>query len=402
MARHRLFGFNLIRSNPKICGFNLTGMLDHAFTEEGVWRFWRDWKPGAFDAMQDGWAVARWCLFVEPTNVYAGRPFTVEAVFANEDAIRAGEYSAQFRIWGPDGLAWQRQSALRIPGATAGQDGPLAVPVMKEEIVLRGPEGAYELVPSIERGISPPETSWKFNVTDPALFQRLSVRVMTWGVPGNVESWLRVHGAKVAPFRGGTPDSRELILVGDVSANPASASDWRALAAFMATGSTVVFLSQDAFRRDKQEAAWLPLANKGRIHNFNDWLYHKECVAKPHPIFHGLQGKGMLDWYYYGPVWPRHVFEGQETPGEVVAASFAAGYSTAGGCASGVLLGSYRFGAGQFIVNSFPVIENVDKHPVADRLLLNLIAHFSTSVSGAAVPLPADFLDRLKEIGYAN
>src|SRR5208282_2999610 len=56
MARHRLLGFNAIRSNPKICGFNLTGLLDHVLTGEGVWRFWRDWKPGVMDAMRDGWA----------------------------------------------------------------------------------------------------------------------------------------------------------------------------------------------------------------------------------------------------------------------------------------------------------------------------------------------------------
>lgn len=401
MARHRLLGFNLIRSNPKICGYNLTGMLDHAFTGEGVWRFWRDWKPGAFDAMQDGWAPVRWCLFVEPTNVYAGRPFTVEAVLANEDAVRPGEYPAQFRVWGPNGLAWQRQNAVRIPNATAGQDGPLAVPVMKEEIVLQGPEGVYELVPYIERGISPPETSWQFHVTDAALFPRLTGKIMTWGVPANVESWLTAHGATIVPFRAGS-GNREVVLVGDVSAKPAQASDWRALAELMATGSTVVFLSQDAFKRDKQEAAWLPLANKGRIHNFNDWLYHKECVAKQHPVFEGLQGTGMLDWYYYGPMWPHHVFEAQDTPAEVIAASFAAGYSTAGGYASGVLLGSYKFGAGQFIVNSFPIIEHVDKHPVADRLLLNLVKHAATSANGPAVALPADFQARLKEIGYAE
>ncbi len=400
MARHRLLGFNLIRSNPKICGYNLTGMLDHAFTGEGVWRFWRDWKPGAFDAMQDGWAPVRWCLFVEPTNVYAGRPFTVEAVLANEDAVRPGEYGAQFRVWGPNGLAWQHQNSIRIPNATAGQDGPLAVPVMKEEITLQGPEGVYQLVPNIERGISPPETSWQFNVTDPALFPRLAGRIMTWGIPASVESWLTAHGATVTPFHAGS-GNREVILVGDVSAK-AQASDWRTLAELMATGSTVIFLSQDAFKRDKQEAAWLPLANKGRIHDFNDWLYHKECVAKPHAIFEGLQGKGMLDWYYYGPMWPHYVFEGQDTPNEVVAASFAAGYSTAGGYASGILLGSYKFGAGQFIVNSFPILDWVDKHPVADRLLLNLVKHAATSTNGAATALPADFQMRLKEIGYAD
>jgi hypothetical protein len=276
------------------------------------------------------------------------------------------------------------------------------VPVIKQEIMLHGPEGAYELVPYIEQGISPPETSWKFHVADPALFPRLSAKVMTWGISPNVESWLTAHGATVVPFHGGNSGNRELILVGDVSANPTSASDWRALAEFIASGSTVVFLSQDAFKRGTQEAAWLPLANKGHIHNFNDWLYHKECVAKLHPVFEGLQGKGMLDWYYYGPMWPHHVFEGQDTPSEVVAASFAAGYSTAGGYASGVLLGSYKFGAGQFVINSFPIVEHVDKHPVADRLLLNLINHFSTSARGASVALPADFEALLKGIGYAK
>lgn len=402
MARHRLLGFNLIRSNPNICGYNLTGMLDHAFTGEGLWRFWRDWKPGAFDATQDGWAPVRWCLFVEPTHGYTGRPITVEAVLANEDTVRPGEYPTQFKVWGPNGLAWERRSPIRIPTATAGQDGPLAVPVLKEEVVLQGPEGSYELVPYIERGISPPETSWQFHLSDPASFPRLDGKVLTWGIPSNVESWLTAHGAAVAPFQSASSGNREVVLVGDVSGNQSQASNWRALASLMATGSTVVFLSQGAFKRDKQEAGWLPLAKKGNIDKFNDWLYHKDCVAKPHPVFEGLQGKGILDWYYYGPMWPHYVFDGQDTPSEVIAASFATGYSTPGGYASGILLGSYNFGSGQFLVNSFPIVENVNKHPVADRLLLNLIIHAATFANKPAVALPGDFQARLKEIGYAD
>ena len=402
MARHRVLGFNLIRSNPKICGFNLTGMLDHAFTGEGVWRFWRDWKPGAFDAMQDGWAPVRWCLFVEPTNVYVGRPLTVEAVLANESAVRPGDYPAQFRIWGPNGLAWQRTNTVHIPNASTEEDNPLAVPVLKEEIVLQGPAGRYELVPYIERGISPPEASWEFHITDPASFPRLNGKLATWGVPANVESWLSAHGATIAPFRSISSGDRGLILVGDFTGETPQASQWRALAELMAKGSVVVFLSQHAFKHDKQEAAWLPLSNKGQIHKFDDWLYHKECVAKSHPIFEGLQGKGMLDWYYYGPMWPSYVFEGQDTPAEVIAASFAAGYTTFGGYASGILLGSYTFGAGQFFVNSFPILDCVDKHPVADRLLLNLVKHAGGLAVGAAIALPVDFQTQLKDIGYAD
>ena len=47
---------------------------------------------------------------------------------------------------------------------------------------------------------------------------------------------------------------------------------------------------------------WIPLARKGRYYKFVDHIYHKECVAKAHPILEGLQSKGILDWYYYDQV----------------------------------------------------------------------------------------------------
>lgn len=401
MARNRLLGFNLIRSNPKFCGFNLTGMLDHGMTGEGVWRFWRDWKPGAFDAMQDGWAPVRWCLFVEPTHTYIGRPVTLQAVLANEDALRPGEYPTQFRVWGPAGNAWERQTKVTIPAVAAGQDGSFAVQVMKEEVVLSGPGGAYELVPYVQKGISPPETSWEFHLADPASLPRLQASVTTWGVPDSVSSWLKSRGVTLTTFIGRTPANRELILVGDVSGQ-SNAGEWKELAARMARGSTVIFLSPLAFKREKDAAARLPLAKKGRVYEFKDMLYHKECVAKPHPVFEGLQGRGVLDLYYYGPMWPHHLFDGQDTPAEVIAAAFATGYSTPGGYASGVLLGTYKFGAGQFLVNSFPILQYIDKHPVADRLLLNLIQYSAGSVTSPAVALPADFAAQLRDIGYAD
>ena len=397
MAHHRLVGFNLIRSNPKICGFNLTGMLDHAMTGEGLWRFWRDWKPGVFDAVCDGWAPVRWCLFAEPAHTYVGRPVTLEAVLANEDTLHPGVYPVQFRVLGPNGVAWERQSSLSIPET----DGPLAVPVLQEEIVLKGPAGTYELIPFIQRA-APPETRWKFYLSDPQSLPKLNQQVTTWHMPENVESWLSAHGVRTTPLGSAPGEGRQLILVGNVSKQPASPIEWQQLAARMANGSTVVFLSPLAFARDKDASAWLPLANKGRIYEFHDWLYHKECVAKPHPVFAGLQGNGILDWDYYGPVLPHYLFDGQDTPAEVIAAAFAAGYSTPGGYASGVLLGSYKFGAGHFFVNTFPILENIDTHPAADRLLLNLIENAAASVQDPAVALPADFNSRLKEIGYTD
>jgi hypothetical protein len=169
----------------------------------------------------------------------------------------------------------------------------------------------------------------------------------------------------------------------------------------MARGSTVVFLSPKVFQRDKDTVAWLPLAQKGRCYGFHDWLYHKECVAKTHAVFEGLQGPGILDWYYYGPVIPHFLFDGQETPAEVIAVAFAAGYSTPGGYASGTLLGAYRFGEGRFILNTFPLLDQVNRHPAADRLLLNLVRFAGEGAGKPLMELPGDFEEQLNRIGYS-
>jgi hypothetical protein len=401
MARHRLLGFNAVRSNPQICGFNVTGMLDHALTGEGVWRFWRDWKPGAMDAMQDGWSALRWCLFVYPTHAYTGRPVKLEAVLANEDVLRPGEYPVRARVCGPAGIAWEQAATVRVAAPAPGEDGPLAIPVIAEEVLLGAPAGDYELAISIERGAAATEASWQFHLTDPDSVPRLNQAVTLWGVPASVESWLNAHGATCREFAGAAPARREVILVGDVS-KTGKPEDWRELARRVATGSMVIFLSPHAFERGKDAVAYLPLAKKGRCFKFDDWLYHKECVAKAHPVFDGLQAKGILDWYYYGPVIPHYLFDGQEPPGEVIAAAFAAGYSTPGGYVSGILLGRYAFGEGHFIVNTFPILEQLDRHPAADRLLINLLQYGGSMAEKPQASLPAGFDEQLRSIGYSQ
>jgi hypothetical protein len=240
----------------------------------------------------------------------------------------------------------------------------------------------------------------EFYLSDVATLPQLRQEVTFWGIPENLKSWLKGHGVKGEEFSREAPNRREIIVVGDLSKTGASGEDWRELARRMARGSVVVFLSLSAFKREKESTGWLPLANKGRAYRFYDWLYHKECVAKAHPIFEGLQGRGILDWYYYGPVIPHDLFDGQETPDEVVAAAFAAGYSKPGGYASGILLGGYHFGEGRFLINTFPLLEHAGEHPAADRLLLNLVQYAAGFVRQPLAPLPSDFDSRLKAIRY--
>ena len=399
-VRQRLLGFDLVRSNPRICGFNITGMLDHGITGEGLWTFWREWKPGIADALRNGWAPLRWCLFVSPLHGYLGRPFTLEAVLANEDVLPPGEYPVRFRVSGPIGVVWERVTTMRIPQTAAGEEGPLAVPVLSEQVTLDGPAGEYQFAASLERGAAPAGRHLTFRLSEAPALLRLKPKVTLWGIDERVQNWLTAHGVRCRRFRKPAPRTREVILVGLPPQGRSAPALWEELARRMAQGSSIVFLSPLAFKHRDDSTHWLLLAKKGRCYQFSDWLYHKECVSKAHPIFQGLQGPGIMDWDYYDQVIPHYLFDGQDTPEQVAAAAFAVGYSCPGGYASGVLVGCYPFGAGRFVVNTLPVLENLDVHPAADRLLLNMISYAQREAGRPLADLPSDFESRLRAIGY--
>jgi hypothetical protein len=406
-SRWRLAGLNLIRSNPALAGYNVTGMLDHGYTGEGLWTLWREWKPGIVDALEDGFSPLRWCLFISSRHVYAGSEIAVEAVLANEDVLGPSDYPARLRMVGPAGPVWERSITVPIPTPAQGTDGPLAVPVFKDVVKLAGPAGAYVLAASLDQGGSPAGDRIAFHVSDPASLPKVDADVALWGVNDRVAAWLAAHGVRCRQWSAEPLNMPQIILVGDLAGIQAGDDDWRSLATCLATGSMVLFLSPSAFQRGDDPVARLPLAIKGRCHAFSNWVYHREDIAMPHPIFSGLPLPGILDWDYYGPVIPSHVFQGQDMADDVAALFVATGYASMKeavptGYASGLVTAAYQFGGGRFLINSLRILEHIGSHPAADRLLLNMIAYAADLTQDSPVALPDDFEARLDAIGYRS
>lgn len=376
-ARQRALGFDCIRSNPRLAGYNLTGMLDHGLSGEGLWTFWREWKPGVFDAVGEGWSPLRWCLFADPMHGYSGREVTLEAVLANESILAPGVYPAAFRVLGPAGLTWEQHADVRV-------DGRLAVPAMRETVRLDGPSGAYTFAANLERGGAPVGGRLRFNQSREDELHPVDARVTAWGLGPESERWLAAHGVTCVPFADDRPAaSARPILVGMPDEEDRTPGAWDALRQRIAEGATALFLDPRIFRQGDDTTHWLPLEKKGRVHDTTDSLYHKECVARRHPVFDGLPGPGILDWDYYGSLIPHIVFEGLDTPAETMAATFTTGhYAYASGYHCGLLLAAYPLGSGWIILNTFPVIENLDRNPVADRLFLNMVTWLGDDGSG--------------------
>jgi len=258
------------------------------------------------------------------------------------------------------------------------------VPVLRETIRLSGPTGPYTLAASLERGGAPTGGRLAFYLSDPQDLPKLTGEALLWGIDGRTTAWLAAQGLTCRPL---APDaSGDVVLIGKPPGPEADPPGWAALAERLAKGASLLFLSSDPFRDNPAAMAWLPLQNRGRCTSFNDWIYHKECVAKRHPVLAGLQAPGVMDMDYWGPVLPRDIFEDQDTPDETIAAAFATGHHTRPtGYACGLVIAVYRRGAGRLILNTPLVLEHLDQHPAADRLLSNLIryAQARQAASGA-------------------
>ncbi len=398
VAGQRRIGLTAIRSNPQIAGHNLTGMNDHVMGGEGLTTTFRELKPGTTDALFEELAPLRWCLFAEPKNIYRGEKVKLEVVLANEDALPAGEYIALIQVVGPGNQrVYEHRTTITIPVTQKDEELPLAIPIYSIELPLDEPAGKYKLLATLERGGAPTCGEVEFWVDDPAQMAAIESEITTWGTDPVLSKWLADHHIKTIPFNADSQTSREVILVG---ANPPAGVDtlvsFAALAKHIARGSNAIFLSPEIFRQGKNKVRFLPLEKKGSISDLYSWLYLKDEWAKEHPIFEGLPSGGLMDHLFYREIIPATAFVGQDTPKEAVAGSIKSSLDYA----SGLMVSVNSFGAGNFILNTLLIRENLGIHPAAERLLRNMLRFAAQDLNKPVEKLSTDFDAKLKAIGY--
>ncbi len=398
VAGQRRIGLTAIRSNPQIAGHNLTGMNDHVMGGEGLTTTFRELKPGTTDALFEELAPLRWCLFAEPKNIYRGEKVKLEVVLANEDALPAGEYVALIQVVGPGNQrVYEHRTTITIPVTQKDEELPLAIPIYSIELPLDEPAGKYKLLATLERGGAPTCGEVEFWVDDPNQMAAIESEITTWGTDPVLSKWLADHHIKTTTFNTENQTSREVILVGS---NPPAGADtlasFTALAKHIARGSNAIFLSPEILRQGKNKVRFLPLEKKGSISDLYSWLYLKDEWAKEHPIFEGLPSGGLMDHQFYREIIPASAFVGQDSPKEAVAGSIKSSLDYA----SGLMVSVNSFGAGNFILNTLLIHDNLGTHPAAERLLRNLLRFAAQDQTKPLSKLPDDFETRLKAIGY--
>ena len=237
-SRQRALTFSFVRSNPRVNGYNLTSLNDCWGTGEGMMDNFRAFKPGHLAVLQAGWAPLRWCLLVNPTNLYADRPLRIRASLANEDRLPKGDYPATLKISGRQGSVWRTRATAHISG---GSDAPLAYLVFDREINLPDlDEGTYVLAAALEGRPNAAANSLSFSVVRRQNHPGQLGAVTVCDLDPNARGLLISRGAVLRDYVAGGGFDREVILVGDSFAGRADA--WRSLYARIARGAHAIFL----------------------------------------------------------------------------------------------------------------------------------------------------------------
>ena len=365
--RQRELGFDLIRSNPMCCGFSLTSMSS---SNEGLAYGIDRLKPGIATAMQEGWAPLRWAMFTQGRVMYAGKPFTVEAVLCNEDVLKPGKYPARFRIKGSGGIAWAKDTDIDYPSGGYAGLPPLAATVLKDTVGAL-PAGDYVFAADLLGGGCPLGGRLKFTVLDPARVCGGPKSVAAWGLNEKTSEFLKSNGIDLIDFR--TDDSAgRTVFVG----LPEDMSDelLTKLYARAQNGATAVFLCPEALAGEGNKMIRLPFENNGECTYYRNWLYHVDHAHKRHPAFDRLHDEGICDMDFFASAYPKNMLRLLPKPDKAISACVGIGYglTTEDGSLAGLSLGEYNLGKGKIVLNTFQLTDGVGGNPVADQMLLNL------------------------------
>ena len=352
--------FDILRSNPRICGYSITGLLDHGMCGEGLWSYWRRWKPGMFDVISEGFSRLRFSLFATPC-VYAGDEITVEATLANEGVLTDGTYTADFAIISDVGVVTRFTESFPLKG------DDFATPIMKRTLKMDVPAGKYYLTASLREGTPVGDTTF-FHVFEkrPALHPATPVYAVA--LTESEREGLRCILPDVKPYEGETD--------GVVIAGNTAPDDTRKLMAAAEAGAKVLFLDKETFANEENVEIFRVLDTTFAVKNYPDWLYHKDYVLLSPEVFDGIEGK-LAPLTAFGPVWAKRSLEGERIPDRVLCPGFLTGtYYIKGGCGATNSMIGYRHGAGEVCLNTFNLLSE-QGHPIADRILYNLIALFT-------------------------
>lgn len=358
-ADYRTQYFDLLRSDPLVCGISLTGLLDHSICGEGLWTLFREYKPMIADVLQCGFAALRWSVLPDRRDLFCGEVLRVEAVLANEDVLKPGQVCrVRAGILTKNGTRMVRDYEFTVSGALA--DSVFTDTWDTADL----PAGDYTFKVELMNGGDAAGGTVTFRLNDrPNANGRT---VFGLGLSDGQQTALASLGAVLRPAD--QWDGTGKVLCGQVED-----ADLPMLTSLLERGAEII--AADTHERSKKILELLPEERRPEIRGELDWLYHKETVLRPGDRRFAGMDTGVMDCVSGVDVFPLKYLHasGASIPDDTSAMIFSTTYPIPGGCLTGFALGTYHVGGGRLVLNTFRLPYAAEMAPAAAKLLVNLI-----------------------------
>lgn len=372
----RVRGIDALRANPRVVGYGLTGAVDQVMCGEGLASTFRELKAGTVDALTTSLAPSRWCVFASAENAYPGAPVRFEAFLANDGVLTGENLPILAQVFSPDGReVWRHAASLSV--LAGGQRAAAMVfPALDQTVHLAGPVGEYNFLIGLERGGAPTGGTATVHVID-RLTPPDGLSCTVIGTSDRSAAVVDVLGPGTTVWeRGPLVTSRPVVLWDDRPAEDAAAVA-AGCGQVLADGGTVICLSAQIYARLAADIGADRQGPSGEPSTLHSWLYLRDDWARRHPIFAGLQSGGLLEYATYRDLISDEVLR----PGDVDVTAIAGAIKASQGYDSALTMWERRIGRGRLVGSTFRLRELVGSHPVADRMLVNLVAYGASTVT---------------------
>ena len=369
--------FDAIRANAKVQGYCYTQLSDagHEFCA-GFLDRWRRPKP-ALSCLAKVQQRIRPLIFLAKTNLRPREKTALTVLLANEENV-FDMADVSLQVVGPTNqVLWKKKRGIKLPRHQSE--------LWSGAVAASGSPGTHRFVVRLMQGMTVlAEASQEFHVYEPAPPSETSVHIFDpfkqWGEtisefakPDNLLAPIHIIPPLANTIRA-YPDNDLMQILAQVKGGAIAVffgppDDWNDLAEML--DPAIVATPKDAV------GGFLPVCH----------------YAKLHPLFDKLPSRGVMR-QPYANVAPGKTFlemGDEDICGAFDATPVAAGNYMVGETAwwgNDILI--QRFGAGRIVFTHLRILENLGKDPVADRLFVNLLHHFSKRSVPPSTPLPPD------------
>jgi beta-galactosidase len=384
-VRHQI---DAMRSNTKLGGYCYTQLCDagHEFCA-GVLDRWRRPKP-VFDTMKDVQQPLRPLIQLARTNLAPREEVAVTVCIANEERLDT-RADLSLQVVGPTNqVLWKKKRNIRVPRGTKE--------VWAGKISASGSPGTHKFVVRLMQGVKRlSESSVELHVV-----QRPAPCDVEIHVVDPHDDWRRQCTALAKEGTAEAPVHIVPPIANTVRAYPEHELT-HVLAQVRNGAVALVFAPPEDWNdfADQIDEA-IRATSKDAVGAFLG-MYH---YVKLHPVFEGLPARDFMRQVYRDIVPPQTFVEATD---EDICGTFDTTPIASGNYMMGETIwwGSdilvRGFGAGRMVFTHLRVLENLGKDPVADRLFVNMLKHFSrrSVPSEDALPISQKAADWLRREG---